>query len=71
LLVLYVREVAVTIDMGGRWQDDPDARALFSRLEAEAGNVKVNKLYGVSDSPADGCDWNCRSKEFSILRLYL
>jgi nucleotide-binding universal stress UspA family protein len=39
--------------MGGKWQDDPDARALFTRLETEAGNVKLNKLYGVSDSPAD------------------
>jgi amino acid transporter len=53
LLVLYIREVAVNIDMGGNWQDDPDARALFTRLEAEARGLKVNKLYSVSDSPAD------------------
>jgi nucleotide-binding universal stress UspA family protein/L-asparagine transporter-like permease len=53
LLVLYIREVAVSIDMGGNWQNDPDARALFTRLEAEARGLKVNKLYSVSDSPAD------------------
>ena len=53
LLVLYIREVAVNIDMGSNWQDDPDAKALFTRLEAEARGLKVNKLYSVSDSPAD------------------
>jgi nucleotide-binding universal stress UspA family protein/L-asparagine transporter-like permease len=53
LLVLYIREVAVNIDMGSNWQDDPEARALFTRLEAEGRGLKVNKLYSVSDSPAD------------------
>ena len=53
LLVLYVREVAVNIDMGSNWQDDPDAKALFTRLQTEAVGLKVNKLYSVSDSPAD------------------
>ena len=53
LLVLYIREVAVNIDMGSNWQDDPDARVLFTRIEAEARGLKVNKLYSVSDSPAD------------------
>ncbi len=53
LLVLYVREVAVNIDIGSNWQDDPDARVLFNRLESEALGLKVNKLYSVSDSPAD------------------
>ena len=53
LLVLYVREVAVNIDMGSNWQDDPDARVLFTRLETEARGMKVNKLYSVSDSPPD------------------
>ena len=53
LLVLYVREVAVNIDRGSNWQDDPDAKALFTRLETEARGLKVNKLYSVSDSPAD------------------
>jgi nucleotide-binding universal stress UspA family protein len=53
LLVLYVREVAVNIDMSSNWQDDPDARVLFNRLESEATGLKVNKLYSVSDSPAD------------------
>ena len=53
LLVLYIREVAVNIDMGSNWQDDPDAKALFTRLETEAHGLKVNKLYSVSDSPAD------------------
>ncbi len=52
LLVLYVREVAVNIDMASNWQEDPDANALFTRLEAEARGLKVNKLYSVSDSPA-------------------
>jgi nucleotide-binding universal stress UspA family protein len=53
LLVLYVREVAVNIDMGSNWQDDPDAKVLFTRLETDTRGMKVNKLYSVSDSPAD------------------
>ena len=56
LLVLYIREVAVNIDMGGmgtKWQEDPEARTLFTRLETEAKGLNVNKLYSVSDSPAD------------------
>ena len=53
LLVLYVREVAVNLDMGSNWQDDPEARQLFAQLESEARGLKVNKLYSVSDSPAD------------------
>jgi amino acid transporter len=53
LLVLYIREVAVNIDMGSNWQDDPDAKVLFTRLETEARSLKLNKLYSVSDSPAD------------------
>ncbi len=53
LLVLYIREVAVTIDMGGRWEDDPEARKLFRRLEVEAQGLQVHKLYSMSDSPAD------------------
>jgi amino acid transporter len=54
LLVLYIREVAVTIDMGGsNWQNDPDARGLFHRLEANTKDLKLNKLYSISDSPAD------------------
>jgi len=53
LLVLYIREVAINVDMGTKLQDDPEARALFTRLDAEAPGVKVNKLYSVSDSPAD------------------
>ena len=54
LLVLYIREVAVTVDMTGTtWQNDPEARTLFARLETDAKNLKVNKLFSVSDSPAD------------------
>jgi L-asparagine transporter-like permease/nucleotide-binding universal stress UspA family protein len=53
LLVLYVREVAVNIDMGGTWESDPPAKELFTRLETEARGLKVNKLYSISDSPAD------------------
>ena len=53
LLVLYIREVAVNLDMDSNWQDDPDAKVLFTRLETEARGLKVNKLYSVSDSPAD------------------
>jgi amino acid transporter len=53
LLVLYIREVAVNIDMGSNWQNDPDAKVLFTRLEHEAVGLKLNKLYSVSDSPAD------------------
>jgi L-asparagine transporter-like permease/nucleotide-binding universal stress UspA family protein len=53
LLVLYIREVAVPVDTGNNWQNDPAARALFTRLEVETSGLKVNKLYSISDSPAD------------------
>ncbi len=53
LLVLYIREVAVNVDVGSDWKKDPDARELFQRLDRESGVLKVNKLYSVSDSPAD------------------
>ena len=53
LLVLYCRELALPIDSGGTWQNDPSARSLFTRLEAEAQGLNVHKLYSVSDSPAD------------------
>ena len=53
LLVLYIREVTVTIDTGGNWQDDPAAKELFTRLEAESKGLKVNRLYSISDSPPD------------------
>ncbi len=53
LLVLYIREVAVNIDVGSDWQQDPEARTLFTRLESETRGLKVNRLYSVSDSPAD------------------
>jgi amino acid transporter len=53
LLVLYIREVSVVIDTGGDWKQDPEARALFKHLDAESANLKVNKLYSASDSPAD------------------
>jgi nucleotide-binding universal stress UspA family protein len=51
--VLYIREVSVVIDTGGDWKQDPEARALFKHLDAESANLKVNKLYSASDSPAD------------------
>jgi amino acid transporter len=53
LLVLYIREVAVAVDTGSNWRNDPHARALFTRLEAEGQGLQVNKLYSTSDSPAD------------------
>src|SRR5262249_37013701 len=53
LLVLYAREVAVAVDTGSNWENDPQARNLFGRLENEAKGLKVNKLYSISDSPAD------------------
>jgi amino acid transporter/nucleotide-binding universal stress UspA family protein len=53
LLVLYIRDVNVPVDTGGSWKDDPDARDLFTRIEVEARGMKVNKLYSISDSPAE------------------
>jgi amino acid transporter len=53
LLLLYIREVAVNIDMGAKWEDDPQARELFGRLDGEAKGLQVNRLYSISDSPAD------------------
>lgn len=53
LLVLYVREVAVQADLGSDWRQDPVARDLFTRVLAEAGDLKIHPLYSVSDSPAD------------------
>lgn len=53
LLVLYIREVAVQADLSSDWRQDPVARELFTRVLAEAGNLKIQPLYGASDSPAD------------------
>ena len=53
LLVLYIREVAVQADLGSDWKQDPLARELFGRVQAEAGGLKIHPLYSVSDSPAD------------------
>ncbi len=53
LLVLYIREVAIPVDAGGNWQDDPEAKALFGRIEAAGHNGAVSKLYSISDAPAD------------------
>ncbi len=53
LLVLYIREVAVQVDMGANWQDDPEARRLFRKVDAEAMGLQVHKLYSISDAPAD------------------
>lgn len=53
LLVLYIREVSVFIERGGRWEDDPYARHLFARLEAASAGLQLRKLYSTSDSPAD------------------
>ncbi len=53
LLVLYIHEVTVSIDASSNWRDDPHARSIFHRLESEAGQLQVSKLYSVSDSPAD------------------
>jgi amino acid transporter len=53
LLLLYIREVAVPVDMAANWQDDPHARDLFHRVETEGRGLRVNRLYSISDSPAD------------------
>lgn len=53
LYVLYIREVAVPATLSSDWQKDPIARELFTRVLAEAGNLKIQPLYGISDSPAD------------------
>ena len=53
LLVLYIREVAVKIDYAANWREDPVAKMLFKRILAEAGNMKINPLYSVSDAPAE------------------
>jgi len=53
LLVLYIREVAVPATLSSDWRADPVARELFTRVLAEARNVNIRPLYGISDSPAD------------------
>ncbi|MCX7722183.1 MAG: amino acid permease [Verrucomicrobiae bacterium] len=53
LFVLYIHEVAVPANLSSDWRQDPVARELFTRVLAEAGNTKIQPLYGVSDSPAD------------------
>ena len=40
LLVLYIREVAVNIDMGSKWQDDPDAKALFTQTRIRGARAE-------------------------------
>jgi amino acid transporter len=53
LLVLYIREVAVAADLGSDWHKDKTASELFRRIKHEAGDLQINPLYSVSDSPAD------------------
>jgi len=53
LLVLYIREVAVSADLGSDWHKDKTASELFRRIKREAGDLQINPLYSVSDSPAD------------------
>lgn len=53
LLVLYIREVAVAADLGSDWRKDKNAAELFRRIQREAGDLPINPLYSVSDSPAD------------------
>lgn len=53
LLVLYIREVAVAVDLDGDWRKDKNAAELFRRIQQEAGDLQINPLYSASDSPAD------------------
>jgi L-asparagine transporter-like permease len=53
LLVLFIREVNITIDRQGDWRNDFQARELFSRIMSERRNGQISPLYSVSDSPAD------------------
>jgi len=53
LLVLYIREVAVSADLGSDWHKDKNASEIFRRIKREAGDLQINPLYSVSDSPAD------------------
>jgi nucleotide-binding universal stress UspA family protein/L-asparagine transporter-like permease len=53
LLVLYIREVAVSADLGSDWHKDRNASDLFARVKREAGGLQIHPLYSVSDSPAD------------------
>ena len=53
LLVLYIREVAVAVDLGSDWHKDKTASELFRRIKREAGDLQIHPLYSVSDSPAD------------------
>jgi amino acid transporter/nucleotide-binding universal stress UspA family protein len=53
LLVLYIREVAVAVDLDSDWRKDKNAAELFRRIQEEAGDLQINPLYSASDSPAD------------------
>jgi amino acid transporter/nucleotide-binding universal stress UspA family protein len=55
LYLLFVREQPVTTerDFGRRWQEDPEASAIFSDAGRKAQGQLVRYCYAVSDSPAD------------------
>lgn len=54
LYVLYVNEIAVQMlgPSGARWQDNPQASHIFSKMQELAPEVPMVPLYSVSDAPA-------------------
>jgi amino acid transporter/nucleotide-binding universal stress UspA family protein len=55
LYLLFVRTLPVLSedDQKRKWQEDPEARAVFSHAKARAGGHPVYPCYAVSDSVAD------------------
>lgn len=49
----YVIGLALAADAGSDWHKDKTASEIFQRVKREAGELQINPLYSVSDSPAD------------------
>jgi amino acid transporter len=53
LFVLYIKQVAVTLDIGGRWQDDAYAVAFFNQVKGAADGIPIRTLYSQSSDPSE------------------
>ena len=53
LFVLYIKQVAVMLDVGGRWQDDAYAVTFFNQVKDASEGIAVRTLYSQSSDPAE------------------
>ncbi len=52
LVLLYIRQVALAVEMSGRWQDDPYASGFFEEFRAATTGMPARTVYSISSEPA-------------------